>query len=119
MFVPKVHPATREVEADDPMELVAAPVAGDPEVMLDGLIQEFAMMGWDAEQLMALFRSPAYPLLHQLLAHYGEAAVRDRVEGLVGRSGLFQVREVFAEEPDDDEEPDVVPLSIDRLTRRG
>ena len=28
-YVPKVHPATREMETDDPMELFATPATGD------------------------------------------------------------------------------------------
>jgi hypothetical protein len=112
-WVAKIHPATRGAEPEDPMELVAAPVQGDPEVMLQCLVQEFAWMGWDAEQLLGLFHSPAYPVLQQMLACYGEAVVRERVEALLGRSGVFRVREVVAEDPGPEaDEPELIQLTI-------
>ena len=37
-FVPKVHPATREIEAEDPMELMAEIAPGDPDVMLNCMV---------------------------------------------------------------------------------
>jgi hypothetical protein len=113
-FVPKVHPATRPVESEDPMELVATPAPGDPGVMLECIVQEFAGMGWDAAQLLALFRSPAYPVLNQLLAYYGEEAVSAKVRELLGRWGVFRVRETIADdpEPDADDEPELIQLTV-------
>src|SRR5262245_41495249 len=101
-LVPKVHPLTRAVEPEDPMELVANPVVGDPEVMLECIAQEYAWMGWDAGQLLGLFRSPNYPVLNQLLAHFGEDGVRHRVEAVLGRSGVFRFVETVVDEPDPD-----------------
>jgi hypothetical protein len=120
-LVPKVHPLTRAAEPEDPLELVAAPAAGDPAVMLDGLIQEFAAMGWDAGRLLGLFRSPAYPLLNLLWEHYGEQRVRRRVEALVGSWGAVRVREVVAGDPGpgDEDGPELLSLSTDKITRRG
>ncbi len=60
-FVPKVHPATCAVEADDPMTLTATPVAGDPENMLRCVIQEYAWMGWNLDQLVLISESVAHP----------------------------------------------------------
>jgi hypothetical protein len=117
--VPKVHPLTREVEPDDPMELVANPVQGDPEVMLQCLVQEFAWMGWDADQLLQLFHSPEYPVLNQLLAHYGPEQVRRRVESLLAETGVFrfQARVEEAPELDEDDEPDLIQISTERLSK--
>lgn len=118
-WVPKVHPATRAVEADDPLELVATPVQGDPDVMLDCLVHEYALMGWNADQLLNLFRSPGYPLLNQLHAHLGDVEIRRRIESRVGSFGILSVRESFAEpEESEDDEPVLVSLSVDRLMRR-
>jgi hypothetical protein len=116
-FVPKVHPLDRGVEAEDPMELVATPVQGDPDVMLQCLVQEFAWMGWDLEQLMELFHNPCYPVLNQLLAYYGEDEVRARVQALVGRSGVFRVHEVIEDEsePTEDDEPGLIQLSVQKI----
>jgi len=117
-FVPKVHPLTRDVEAEDPMELIANPVVGDPGVMLQCMIQEFAWMGWGPEELLGLFHSPEYPVLNQLREHYGEDAIRQRIEDLVGESGVFQVSGVLIDEVEpEEEEPELVPLSMDRLFR--
>src|SRR5579883_1069632 len=89
-FVPKVHPATRAVEADDPMTLTATPVAGDPEEMLCCVIQEYAWMGWNLDQLMCLFRDPFFPALFGLWNLFGEAGLRERVAASLGRTGVFQ-----------------------------
>ncbi len=119
-WVPKVHPITRSVEADDPLELVANPVQGDPEVMLDCMVQEFAWMGWVADDLLQLFHSPDYPVLNQLREHFGDDDVRRRIESLLKRVGVFRVRETIAEdvEPEEDE-PELIPLSVHRLSGRG
>jgi hypothetical protein len=116
-WVPKVHPLARAVEPEDPLEIVATPVQGDPDVMLQCLVQAFAWMGWDCEQLLELFHNPYYPVLNQLLAYYGEEAVRQRVQALVGRSGVFRVHEVIADEPEPaaDDEPELLQLSVQKV----
>jgi len=100
-FVPKVHPASREVMADDPMTLCATPVAGDPDLLIRSVVQEYAWMGWDAEQIAALFRDPFYPMLHGLCRVLGEADVRDRIEAVFHRCGVFRFRSTVQEEPDE------------------
>jgi hypothetical protein len=116
-LVPKLHPLDRGVEADDPMELIATPAQGDPEVMLECMIQEFLWMGWDAEQLLGLFHSPLYPVLNQLRKHYGDAAIQQRVEEIVQRWGVLRFRETIAEDPEPDED-DVSPMLIQVSTSR-
>src|SRR5262249_53306034 len=112
-FVPKVHPVTREIEPEDPMELVATPVQGDPEVMLQCITEEFAWMGMGADELLGLFCSPAYPVLNQLLRHYGGDEVRRRVEALLARSGVFRVRETIVDDPEpEDEGPELIQVSV-------
>lgn len=118
-WVPKVHPLSREAETEDPMELVAGPVPGDPELMLECVVQEFAQIGLDAAQLVELFRSPAYPMLNALLDHYGEGEVRRRVAAVLARSGVFRVRATVAEDPEPEpEEPELIPLSVSRVAGR-
>ncbi|HXG09487.1 MAG TPA: hypothetical protein VNK04_06830 [Gemmataceae bacterium] len=116
-LVPKVHPLTRDVAPEDPMELVATPVPGDPDVMLQCLVQEFAWMGWNADQLLGLFRSPAYPVLNQLREYYGDDVIRQRIHTLLGRSGVFRVQETIAADPEpaEEEEPELIPLSVRRV----
>lgn len=108
-WVPKVHPASRHVEAEDPLELVATPMAGDPSVMLDCILQEFVWMGWSAEQLLGLFDHPGYPLLGELRDHFGADVVEQQVRALLARSGQLRFR-VFIAEPEAEEDEHVPEL---------
>jgi hypothetical protein len=107
---PKVHPLSRTVEPEDPMELMAESVPGDPDIMLACVMQEFAWVGCGADELLGMFRSPGYPVLNQLLDYFGEAEVRRRLTTLLDGSGVFQVRETIAE-PDREEE-ELIQLGI-------
>ena len=98
-FVPKIHPATRPAEPEDPFTLHATLAAGDPELMLQCLVQEYAWLGWDAEQILSLFRDPFYPALHALRDLYGEDGVRQRVEALIRESGVLHFDIAMDEEP--------------------
>jgi hypothetical protein len=112
-FVPKVHPATRPVEPEDPMTLHATAVFGDPEIMLQCVIQEYAWMGWDAEQILALFHDPFYPALHELLRMYGESAIRQRIAAVLGTMGVFRFEGTVHDEPEPaSEEPELVELGV-------
>jgi hypothetical protein len=99
-LVPKVHPATRAVEPDDPMGLHATPVAGDPDVMLRAVVQEYAWLGWDAGQILALFGDPFYPVLNDLRDALGEAGLRDRIDAIFRRAGVYRFRSTVREAPE-------------------
>lgn len=118
-LVPKVHPMAREIEQNDPMELIATPVQGDPEFMLECLVEEYVWMGWDAEALLAVFHSPEYPVLNQLLAYFGEADVRRRIETLLGQSGSLRFCETIAPDvdPEEEHEPELLQLSTERVVK--
>jgi hypothetical protein len=105
------------VESEDPLELMATPAPGDPDVMVESIVQEFVWMGWSAEQLLELFQSPMYPVLNQLREYYGDEVIRQRVEGIVGRAGRLSFRETISDEPDSiaDDEPELLQLSTCRL----
>jgi hypothetical protein len=111
-FVPKVHPLERGAEPGDPMELIASPVHGDPDVMVECIVQEFAWMGWDSEQLLALFRSPGYPVLNQLMKLYGEENIRRRIESALDRVGSIRFSETIVEDAEPDREPELIQLTI-------
>ena len=115
--VPKVHPLARGVEAGDPLELVATPVEGDPEYMLQCMVAEFAWMGLSAEELLGLFRSPAYPVLNQLREYFGDVGVRERIDALLGSFGGLRFSAVVDDEPEPDEEdgPTLIQLSVGRI----
>jgi hypothetical protein len=112
-WVPKVHPATRPAEPDDPWTLNATAVGGDPEVMLGCLVQEYAALGWSAREILALFRDPFYPALHALRDFYGEEVLRERVAALVGQSAGFHFQVTVRETPEPAEsEPELIQLGI-------
>jgi hypothetical protein len=90
----KPHPAQRAVEPDDPYNLHAVEVPGDPERMLALLVEEYARMGWDLESLMRVFREPFYRAAHGLWLLYGEDELRRRVASVLARSGVVRTRTV-------------------------
>jgi hypothetical protein len=118
-WVPKVHPTARELGPEDPMELVASAVQGDPAFMLQCLIQEFAWLGWEADQLLGLFHHPAYPVLNQLLDYFGVDAVRQRIQELVGQAGVIHFRESIDEEsePEADDAPVLLQVSTRKISQ--
>jgi hypothetical protein len=112
-FVPKVHPATREVMEDDPMGLCATPVEGDPDLLVRAVVQEYAWMGWSSNQIAALFRDPFYPMLHGLWQMLGEAAVRERIEAALERNGAFRFRSTVSEAPEE-ASPELLQIGLGR-----
>jgi hypothetical protein len=103
-FVPKVHPATRPAEAEDPLALEAVSLEGDPELMLQCVVQEYAWMGWEGEQILSLFRDPFYPALHELWDRYGEANLRERIADLIRHTGVFHIQLTIRERPESESE---------------
>ncbi|HUE69816.1 MAG TPA: hypothetical protein VMP01_02910 [Pirellulaceae bacterium] len=95
--VPKIHPATRGIEPEDPLNLHAVEVDGDPQIMLQMLVEDYARMGFGLEELMNLCRQPFYVGLHGLWLRYGEEALRQRLSGILSRCGVF--RTVVREAP--------------------
>jgi len=91
-FVLKVHPATRPVEPEDPMNLYAVEVPGDPELMFRLLVEEYARMGWGLDELVGLFRDPFYVAAHGLWLHYGEEDLKRRLNGLLKRVGVVRTK---------------------------
>lgn len=98
-YVPKVHPATRPVEPEDPMNLFAVEVPGDPELMLRLLVEEYARMGWGLDELVRLFRDPFYVAAHGLWLHYGEEELRRRLTDLLGRVAVVRVKTTICSPP--------------------
>lgn len=112
-LVPKVHPATRAVEPEDPYSLHATAVAGDPEVMLTCLVQEYAWMGWDLESILSLTGDPSYPVLHGLSLAYGAHELRRRVSEILAKVGVFHYRSVVQEAPPEtDDHAELIELGL-------
>jgi hypothetical protein len=111
-FVPKVHPATRSVEPDDPLDLNATLVAGDVDLMFRSIVQEYAWMGWGTEPILGLFRDPFYPALNGLWETLGDDETRSRIESVLARTGVIHFHATVHEtEPDEsDLELDLVQI---------
>lgn len=90
--VPKIHPATRAVEPDDPMNLHGFEVPGDPELMLQVLVEEYARLGYGLDRLMQLFRDPFYQGFHGLWKLYGDEELRRRVSVILSQCGVIRTR---------------------------
>lgn len=85
------HGRDKELEADDPNELVMTPVAGgDPEIMATCIIEEYARLGMDEEEILGLFRQPVYQT-HALYLERGETWVRDLIRRVLARTGRTRV----------------------------
>ena len=86
----------KEADPDDPLELVYKTIPGDPVFLARCIIEEFASIGYDAEDLFTLFREPVYPVLNGILAAEGEARVRGLVGQVLTQHGRLKVKTEFA-----------------------
>jgi len=87
----KVHPATREMLPDDPMEMHGFEVPGDPNLMLRLLVEEYARMGWGTEAILELARDPNYKAFHGLWRFFGEEELASRIQQVLSRCGVVRV----------------------------
>ncbi len=87
------HPKDRNVEPDDPMQLQGGFAGGDPAIMLDCLIEEYAHMGMDAAAIRKLFEDPAFQATRALADRFGDVFVRDRIDRVVSRCGVIRATE--------------------------
>lgn len=72
------------------MRMEAELVTGDPQVMLDCLIEEFARLGWDANRIARMFENPFFLASHGLAKRFGQGAVRERIQQTLQRCGVFR-----------------------------
>ena len=92
------HPMNWSWAPEDPMTLNAAPVLGDPAVMLDGLIEEYARQGWNETMIALLFTSPEYQATYRLTQLFGEQYVRQRIRDTLHRMGTLRFNVTCHEE---------------------
>ena len=88
---PKIHPATREILPEDPMDMRGVEVPGDAGLMLRLLVEEYARGGWGLESIMQLARDPNYRAFHGLYQLFGEHDLRRRVGEVLSRCGVMRV----------------------------
>jgi hypothetical protein len=97
--VPKVHPASREVLPDDPMQMHGYEIPGDSELMLRMLVEEYARIGWGADAIMQLARDPNYTAFYGLRQSLGEDELRRRVGHIIARCGVIRIKATETEPP--------------------
>lgn len=93
----KPHPKDRAVEPDDPMNLHAVELDGDPEVMLRMMVEEYARMGCDLNGFLELCREPFYQGLHGLWLRFGEEELERRAREILARTGVVRVKTTQAQ----------------------
>jgi hypothetical protein len=81
-------------QPDDPFEMGAEMVEGDPTVMLTCLIEEYARMGWDAGRIARIFDNPFFLASHGLAKRFGRGAIHAFIEHTVRRCGVYRFQVV-------------------------
>ncbi len=99
--VAKVHPASREILPDDPMDMHGVEVPGDPHLMLRLLVEEYARIGWGSQAILQLARDPNYQAFHGLWQLFGEDELRRLVTDIISRCGVMRVKTTEAQPPPD------------------
>lgn len=74
-------------EPEDPMELVGVSFEQEPgdeclDEMACSIVEEYMRMGWTGENILRLFRNPAFKLTRNILQQRGEAYVRGLVDSV-------------------------------------
>ena len=68
-----------EADPSDPMELTGVAVPGDARHMAACLVEEYLLMGFTDDDVLALFRSPEYGAVHGLYETFGEPYIRELI----------------------------------------
>ena len=79
-----------EFDFEDPLELngVALQTEEDTtDAMCECFIEEFMRMGYNAKQILGLFRNPYYLGMNMVLEKRGKQFVRERVDEVFARWG--------------------------------
>lgn len=79
-----------EFDFDDPMELNGVGLASmedTTEAMTECFIEEFMRLGYNAKQILAMFRNPHYIGMNMVVQNRGEQFVRDRIAEMFARWG--------------------------------
>jgi len=86
-----MHGRKKELESDDPMELVMHYVEGsDPVTMARCIIEEYALMGLKEDEILELFRQPIYQT-HALYRQRGEQWVQTLIQSVLRQTGRLRV----------------------------
>src|ERR1044071_8390285 len=86
-----------EFDFDDPMELNGVGLVCEEdttEAMTECFVEEFMRLGYNAKQILALFRNPHYIGMSMALQNRGEQFLRDKIAEVVARWGRTGVAPV-------------------------
>lgn len=75
----------KEYEPDDPFEMVEQGFKATPQeydYMATCIIEEYALMGFNKDMIISIFRSPWYQLPHSIYKVKGEEYVLSRINEL-------------------------------------
>jgi hypothetical protein len=78
---------TKRFESEDPFETVAVAIAtveDTTDEMARTFVEEFALLGFNAERVLSLFRNPFYAGAHMIYERRGEEFVRDLIREVFG-----------------------------------
>jgi hypothetical protein len=78
---------TKLFESEDPFETVAVAIASAEDTtdeMARTFVEEFALLGLNAERLLSLFRNPFYAGAHMIYERRGEEFVRGLIREVFG-----------------------------------
>lgn len=88
----KIHPASREILPDDPLEMQAHEMSGDTELMIRMMVEEYARMGWTVDDLIRLARDPNYFAFHAMYCQFGEEQLKNRLAQVIRKCGVMRVQ---------------------------
>ena len=92
------HGSRKQAEPSDPMALVGTRVSGgNIDALLRCFIEEYAAMGFGAQEILAFFRQPQYASIHPAYLRLGEEAVQATIAAVLGECGVFRVKTRQAE----------------------
>ena len=92
------HGSHKQAEPSDPLALVGTRVpGGDVDELLRCFIEEYAAMGFAAQEILEFFRQPQYAAIHPAYLRLGEEAVRATIAAVLEECGVFRVTVRHAE----------------------
>ena len=108
-----------EPDPSDPNVLVGVSLPGDEETtreMAHAFAEEFALLGFDEERLMGLFRRPHYEGAHRAYLLLGEEEIRTIVSEAASFFG--RIRVVVRDQPDGPDRKDRSLIQIETGERK-
>jgi hypothetical protein len=82
--------ASKATELDDPLEMIGVPYPSDPEVdryTAQCIVEEYALIGFAADDVRRLFTSPNYAALYSLFQRYGDEFVDESIAAVFTPKG--------------------------------